>query len=165
MTDRAFWIHESADVDSEAQIGIGTKVWHRVHIREGVIIGDDCTIGKDVYIDHHVKIGSRCKIQNGAQLYFGLTILDDVFVGPGVTFTNDLFPRAFAAEWEVTQTVVLTGASIGANSTIVCGVTIGEYALVGAGSVITSDIEPFALVVGNPARQIGVVNVQGKRLK
>lgn len=150
-------IHKSADVSSAATIGKNTLVWNQAQIREGAIIGSDCIIGKDAYIDQDVKIGNRCKIQNGVSLYKGVEIDDDVFLGPHMTFTNDLVPRAFNQDWTITPTKVKKGASIGANATIVCGVTLGEYAMVGAGAVVVKDVEPHALVVGNPGKRIGWV--------
>lgn len=158
-------IHPSATVDDRASIGDGTRVWINVQIREGASIGRDCILSKDVYIDHEVSIGDRCKVQNSVSVYNGVTIEDEVFVGPNACFTNDRIPRAFLADWKVTPTLVKRGASIGANATIVCGVTIGEYAMVGAGSVVTRDVEPHALVVGNPAKVVGYVDREGNRLE
>lgn len=161
---RGVQFHESAEVSPVAQIGENTRIWNQVQVREGVQIGSDCIIGKDVYIDRDVKIGSRCKIQNGVSIFFGVEIEDDVFLGPHMTFTNDLVPRAFNKNWEVTPTLVKRGASIGANATVVCGVTIGEYAMVGAGAVVVKEVEPYSLVVGNPAKSIGWVCQCGHRL-
>ncbi len=158
------FFHTSANVSSSAIIGRGTKVWINVQIRENVVIGEDCIISKDVYIDHAVRIGNRCKVQNSVSVYNGVTIGDDVFVGPNVSFTNDKVPRAFNAEWKITPTFVETGASIGANSTIVCGVTIGEYAMVAAGSVVTKDVTPFTLVMGNPARPVAKIDKAGNKI-
>ncbi|GAX91982.1 acyltransferase [Effusibacillus lacus] len=158
-------IHESAEVAPTASVGENTAVWNQVQIREGAVIGGECSIGKDVYIDQGVRIGDRCKIQNGVSIYNGVIIEDDVFLGPHMTFTNDLVPRAFNTNWKITPTRVKKGASIGANATIVCGVTIGEYAMVGAGAVVTKDVAPFALVVGNPAKQIGWVCECGVRIE
>ena len=158
------FLHSSANVSSAATIGKGTKVWINVQIRENVVIGEDCIISKDVYIDHAVRIGNRCKIQNSVSVYNGVTIGDDVFVGPNVSFTNDKVPRAFNVDWKITPTFVETGSSIGANSTIVCGVTIGEYAMVAAGSVVTKNVEPYTLVMGNPARPMYKIDKNGNRL-
>lgn len=158
------YIHPSANVSDKASIGAGTKVWINVQIRENAHIGDDCILSKDVYIDHAVRIGSRCKIQNSVSVYNGVRIGDDVFVGPNVTFTNDRVPRAFNTEWRIAETSVEKGASLGANSTIVCGVTIGEYAMVAAGSVVTKDVPPFTLVMGNPARPAGRIDKMGNRI-
>ena len=130
----------------------------------GGYIGNNCNIGKNCYIDAGAIIGANVKIQNNVSVYHGVIIEDDVFVGPSAVFTNDFYPRAFSEDWEVYKTVVKKGASIGANATIVCGNTIGEYATVGAGSVVTKDVKPHALVVGNPARQIGWVCECGMKL-
>ena len=148
------FIHPTAEVSEAAAIGAGTKIWNQAQVREGAHIGEQCIISKNVYIDENVMIGSRVKIQNNVNVYHGVTIEDEVFLGPSMTFTNDMFPRAFNADWKVSETVVKRGASIGANATIRCGIIIGEYATVGAGSVVTKDVPPYALVVGNPARQI-----------
>jgi UDP-2-acetamido-3-amino-2,3-dideoxy-glucuronate N-acetyltransferase len=160
-----YYAHPTAVVESDA-IGEGTRIWHFAHIRNGSIIGKNCNIGKSVYIDSDVVIGSNVKIQNFVSVYRGVTIGDDVFIGPSATFTNDLYPRAFIWDEEhVIATYVERGASIGANSTIVCGNTIGEYAMIGAGSVIAGDIPPFALFFGNPARLKGYVCYCGRRLE
>ena len=158
------FIHETAEVSKGAKIGKGTKIWNQAQVREGAVIGERCIISKNVYIDENVHIGSRVKAQNNVNIYHGVTIEDDVFLGPSMTFTNDMFPRAFNADWKVSDTLVKKGASIGANATIRCGITIGEYAMAGAGSVVTKDVPGQALVVGNPARQIGWVCVCGARL-
>ena len=158
------FIHTSASVAEEASIGGGTKVWVNVQIRENAVIGSDCVISKDVYVDHSVRIGDRCKIQNSVSIYCGVTIGDDVFVGPNVVFTNDKYPRAFNSEWDRTPTFVERGASIGANATIVCGITIGEYAMVAAGSVVTRSVPSYTLVMGNPARPVAMVDKAGNRI-
>lgn len=156
--------HQTAIVESN-QIGDGSKIWHFAHIREGAIIGKNCNIGKNVYIDTGVKIGNNVKIQNFSSIYKGIEIDDDVFIGPAVIFTNDLYPRAFTwSEDRLVQTIVRKGASIGANTTIICGIIIGEYSMVGAGSVITRDVPSFGLVFGNPARLVGFVCYCGKKL-
>lgn len=157
------YIHDSAIVESGSNIGVGTKIWHFVHIREGATIGINTQIGKSCYIDSNVTIGDRCKIQNFVSLYNGVTLKDEVFVGPSAVFTNDMFPRAMAP-WEITPTLVENGVSIGANATIVCGVQLGEYSMIGAGSVVTKDTQPYSLVVGNPARAIGWVCRCGVRV-
>ncbi len=162
--DAAF-IHPTAEISPEASVGAGSKIWHYVQVREGARIGAECVLSKGVYIDTSVVIGDRVKIQNGVSVYQGVTVEDDVLIAANVAFTNDKFPRAFNADWSITPTLVKKGASIGANATIVCGVTIGEYAMVGAGSVVSRDVPPFALVVGNPARVIGAVNERGERVK
>jgi UDP-2-acetamido-3-amino-2,3-dideoxy-glucuronate N-acetyltransferase len=158
------YIHPTAHVSSDSQIGEGTKVWINVQIREGSEIGTDCIISKDVYIDHAVRIGDRCKIQNSVSVYSGVTIEDDVFVGPNVSFTNDKVPRAFNTEWKITPTVVRKGASIGANATIVCGVEVGEYAMIAAGAVVSKTVPNHALVLGNPAKIVAYVCRCGQRL-
>jgi UDP-2-acetamido-3-amino-2,3-dideoxy-glucuronate N-acetyltransferase len=158
------FIHASAVVSNEAIIGNGTKVWINVQIREQAEIGTNCIISKDVYIDHAVKIGHRCKIQNSVSVYNGVTMEDDVFVGPNVAFTNDKVPRAFNAEWKITPTLVKRGASIGANATILCGITIGQYAMIAAGSVVTKSVPDHSLVMGNPALVVGYVCQCGNRL-
>ena len=165
MTDESFYIHPTADVSPVAHISSGTRIWSQVQVREHAHIGEECNIGKGVYIGAHVRVGSRVKIQNYALVYEGVTLEDGVFVGPRVCFTNDLLPRAItpdgrlkgADDWQITPTLVKYGASIGAGSIILCGVTIGEFALIGAGSMVTRDIPPHALVFGNPARQHGYV--------
>jgi UDP-2-acetamido-3-amino-2,3-dideoxy-glucuronate N-acetyltransferase len=158
-------IHPSAIVDASATIGAGTKVWVNVQVREGARIGRDCILSKDVYIDRDVQVGDRCKIQNSVSIYHGVSIAEDVFVGPSACFTNDRVPRADNLEWQVSLTYVQRGASIGANATVICGLTIGEYAMVAAGSVVTRDVEPFTLVMGNPARPVGYVNKKGERVE
>lgn len=159
------FIHPTADISSSALIGEGTKVWINVQIRENAVVGENCILAKDVYIDLGVNIGDRCKIQNGVSVYSGVRLHDDVFVGPYVSFTNDRIPRAFNDTWEIIETVVENGASIGANATIICGVTIGEYAMVAAGSVVTRDVTPYTLVIGNPARPVSRIDRMGQRIK
>ncbi len=158
------FIHETAVVSAHATIGEGTKIWHYVHVREGAKIGKHCVLGKDVYVDHYVTIGDGVKIQNGVSVYHGVTLHDEVFVGPHVVFTNDLLPRSHHTTWRVVETVVEKGASIGANATIVCGVRLGEYCMIGAGTVVTKNVPPHALVVGNPSRIMGYVCTCGHRL-
>jgi len=158
------FIHETANVSPDANIGDGTKIWINSQVREYASIGSNCIISKDTYIDEYVTIGDRVKIQNGVSVYHGVTIEDDVFVGPNVTFTNDHVPRAFNSSWKLSETNVKKGASIGANATIVCGITIGEYAMIGAGSVVTKNVESHALVIGNPAKLVGYVCKCGGRL-
>lgn len=161
---KLFYAHPTAEINNNATIGKGTKIWNNVQVREDSHIGSECILAKDVYIDIDVKIGNRCKIQNSVSIYQGVTIEDDVFVGPNVSFTNDKVPRAFNSDWKITETLVKKGASLGANSTIICGITIGEYAMVAAGSVVTKDIPPFTLVVGNPAREVSKIDKSGNKL-
>ncbi len=166
MSDKhkRYFIHPTAIVEEGAEIGEGTRIWHFVHVRAGAKIGRNCNIGKGVYIDTGVEIGDRVKIQNFVSVYRGVKIEDDVFLGPHATLTNDLYPRSFNKDWKVVPTIIKRGASIGANATIVCGVTIGEYAMVGAGAVVTKDVPPHALVYGNPARVKGFVCFCGRPL-
>lgn len=167
------YIHPSADVAPDAVIGDDTKIWHLVQIRPGAQIGRECIFGRGVYVDAHVRIGNRVKVQNYVSIYEGVTIEDGVFVGPHVVFTNDKNPRAInpdgtlksGSDWVVSPTLIREGASLGANSTIVCGITIGRWAMVGAGSVVTKDVPDYGLVVGNPARLIGYVNEKGERVR
>ncbi|GHV90876.1 N-acetyltransferase [Spirochaetia bacterium] len=158
------FIHETANISPDAHIGEGTKIWINSQVRKHAHIGENCIISKDTYIDEHVVIGDRVKIQNGVSVYHGVTIEDDVFVGPNVTFTNDHVPRSFNTSWKISETIIKKGSSIGANATIVCGITIGEYAMIGAGSVVVKDVAPYTLVVGNPARQIAYICKCGGRL-
>jgi UDP-2-acetamido-3-amino-2,3-dideoxy-glucuronate N-acetyltransferase len=159
------FIHPTANVSEKANIGEGTKIWINSQIRENSSIGSNCIISKDTYIDFDVVIGNGCKIQNGVSVYHGVVIEDDVFVGPNAAFTNDFYPRAFSGDtWEVSNTLVKQGASIGANATIVCGHTLGKYCMVGAGSVVTKDVPDHALVVGNPAKVVGHVCKCGCKL-
>jgi acetyltransferase-like isoleucine patch superfamily enzyme len=161
----AIFKHPTAIVESN-DIGDGTKIWHFVHIREKAKIGRNCNIGKSVYIDAEVEIGDNVKIQNFVSIYRGVKIEDDVFIGPSVTFTNDLYPRAYIwSEQKIIPTLVKRGASIGAGSTILCGITIGEYALIGAGSVVTKNVPPFSLMYGNPARLKGFICYCSKKLE
>ena len=150
-------IHETAVVESGASLGSGTSVWHHTHIRSGATVGAGCTLGKNVYVDADVTIGDRCKIQNNVSVYQGVTIGNDVFVGPSAVFTNDLHPRASNPEWTITPTAVHDGVSIGANATVVCGVDLGEWCMIAAGSVVTRSVEAHQLVMGNPARPGGWV--------
>jgi acetyltransferase-like isoleucine patch superfamily enzyme len=166
-------IHPTADISPKARIGEGTKIWNQAQIRENAQIGVNCIISKNVYIDFDVKIGNNVKIQNNVSVYHGVTIEDGVFIGPHVCFTNDENPRAInpdeslkkSEDWEILKILVKKGASIGANSVILPGITIGEFALIGAGSVVTKDIPDYAIVVGNPSKQVGYVCKCGMRLE
>jgi acetyltransferase-like isoleucine patch superfamily enzyme len=157
----AVFVHPTADVEEGAEVGPGTKIWHLVHVRSTARIGAECNLGRNVYVDAGVSIGDRVKIQNNVSVYVGVTIEDEVFVGPCAVFTNDLRPRAQNPNWVITPTVVRRGASIGANATLVCGIEVGEYAMVAAGSVVTRDVRPYQLVAGNPARPLGWVDEEG----
>jgi acetyltransferase-like isoleucine patch superfamily enzyme len=166
------YIHPTADVHPDARIGAGTKIWAHAQVRENVEIGSECIFGRNVYVDFGVQIGSRVKIQNNVSVYHGVTLEDGIFVGPHVCFTNDLLPRAITPDgklkgvedWEVSPILIRYGASLGANSTIVPGVTVGSFALIGAGSVVTRDVPDHGLAYGNPARLHGYVCRCGRKL-
>lgn len=170
--ERRFFAHHTSDVSTQASIGENTKIWQYCQIREYAVIGHDCILGKGVYIDTRVRIGNNVKIQNSVSIYEGVTLEDGVFCGPHCVFTNDYRPRALnpdgtlksAEDWTITQTIVRVGASIGANATIVCGIIIGRWAMVGAGSVVTRDVPDYGLVYGNPARLQGFVCPCGEKL-
>jgi len=165
MIDKGCFIHPSAIVDDGATIGTGTKIWHFSHIMGTAQIGEGCTIGQNVYVDARVTIGDGVKIQNNVSVYQGVTIEDDVFLGPSVVFTNVINPRSFVErKHEFKPTLVKKGASIGANATIVCGIEMGEYCLIGAGSVVLKNVKPFAVMAGNPAQKIGWVSKTGVKL-
>jgi UDP-2-acetamido-3-amino-2,3-dideoxy-glucuronate N-acetyltransferase len=151
------YVHPTAIVEVGAVMADGVKVWHHCHVREGASIGSGTQLGKNVYVDAGVTIGARCKVQNNVSVYAGVSIADDVFVGPSVVFTNDLRPRAFDPDWTISPTAIGRGASLGANSTIVCGTTLHASCMVAAGSVVTRDVQDHALVRGNPARHVGWV--------
>ena len=158
-------IHNTALIDSGANIGLSTKIWHWVHVCSGAVIGEKCSLGQNVFVGNKVLIGNNVKIQNNVSVYDNVTIEDDVFCGPSMVFTNVINPRsAVSRKNEYRNTLVSKGATLGANCTIVCGVTIGKYAFVGAGSVVTKDIKDYALVVGVPATQIGWMSEFGERL-
>lgn len=157
MPDPCLQVHSTAIVENGAIIGENSSIWHHSHIRAGARIGSSCVLGKNVFVDSAAVVGDRVKIQNNVSMYNGVTIADDVFVGPSAVFTNDLVPRAFNADWTITNTTVQRGVSIGANATIVCGTTLGEYSMVAAGAVVTRDVQSHQLVAGNPARHLGWV--------
>ena len=160
-----YFAHETAVIDEGCEIGNGTKIWHFSHIMSGCIIGESCNIGQNVVISPLVRLGRNVKIQNNVSVYTGVICEDDVFLGPSMVFTNVINPRSHVnRKNEYAETIVRKGASIGANATVVCGNEIGEYALIGAGAVITKPVKPFALVVGNPAKQIGWVSENGHKL-
>lgn len=160
-----YFVHESSYVDEGCLIGKGTKIWHFSHVMAGCIIGEDCNIGQNVVISPAVVLGRNVKIQNNVSVYTGVCCEDDVFLGPSMVFTNVINPRSHVSrKAEYRRTLIRRGASIGANATIVCGHEIGEYALVGAGSVVTKDVPPYALMVGNPARRKGWVSRFGEKL-
>ncbi len=158
-------IHETAIVDEGAKIGVGTRIWHWTHICAGAEIGENCSLGQNVFVSNQVCIGNNCKIQNNVSIYDAITLEDDVFCGPSVVFTNVYNPRSeFPRKDEYRPTLVRQGATLGANCTIVCGVTIGKYAFIGAGAVINQDVPGYALMVGVPARQIGWISRHGESL-
>ena len=162
LVPASVFVHPSAEVEQGAHVGAGTRIWHLAHIRSTAHLGADCVIGRNVYIDADVVVGDLVKIQNNVSVYKGVTLEDEVFVGPCAVFTNDLRPRAQNPDWQIVPTVIRRGASIGANATIVCGVEVGSYAMVAAGSVVTKDVAPHQLVAGNPARPRGWVDERGE---
>jgi UDP-2-acetamido-3-amino-2,3-dideoxy-glucuronate N-acetyltransferase len=172
VIDSAARVHPSADLEADVTIGPGTTVWQRAQVREGARIGAECVIGRDVFIDTGVPIGDRVKIQNAALIYHGVTVEDGVFIGPNAILTNDRTPRAITAsgrlaradDWEVSPILLRTGAAIGAGAVVVAGTTVGRFAMVGAGAVVTRDVPDHALVAGNPARRLGWVCFCGRRL-
>lgn len=159
-------IHESSYVDAGAIIGAGTRIWHFCHVMSGAVIGERCSLGQNVVVMSGTRIGNNVKIQNNVSIYEGVTLQDDVFCGPSAVFTNVSNPRSHVSRrHEYRQTLVGRGASIGANATIVCGITLGEYAFIGAGAVVTSDVPAFALMIGVPARRVGWMCQCGGRLQ
>jgi len=163
---KEYFAHETAVIDEGCTIGQGTKIWHFSHVMKGAVIGECCNIGQNVVISPDVRLGRNVKVQNNVSIYTGVICEDDVFLGPSMVFTNIVNPRsAIIRKDSYVTTIVEKGASIGANSTIVCGHTIGSYAFIGAGAVVTKDVKPYALVVGNPARQTGWMSEYGHKLR
>lgn len=160
-----YFVHPTAIVEEGAKIGKGTKIWHFTHIMANAVLGENCNLGQNVMVAPEVVIGNNVKIQNNVSLYTGVTCEDDVFLGPSMVFTNITNPRSgVVRRGQYTKTLVKKGVSIGANATIVCGHDIGEYAFIGAGTVVTKEIPPYALIVGNPGKQIGWMSEYGHRL-
>jgi UDP-2-acetamido-3-amino-2,3-dideoxy-glucuronate N-acetyltransferase len=163
--EKEYFAHETAVLDEGCKIGKGTKIWHFSHIMSGSEIGDNCNIGQNVVISPGVRLGRNVKVQNNVSIYTGVICEDDVFLGPSMVFTNVINPRsAINRKDQYGSTIVGKGATIGANATIVCGIRIGQYSFVGAGAVVTKDVKPFALVIGNPARQTGWMSEYGHKL-
>jgi len=158
--------HPTAVIDEGAVIGNGTKIWHFSHIMSGATLGENCTIGQNVFIAPQIVLGNNVKVQNNVSVYTGVVCEDDVFLGPSCVFTNVINPRSLIPrKEEFRPTLVKKGATVGANATIICGVTIGEYAMIGAGAVVTKDVPDYALIAGNPGRQIGRVDKEGNTVK
>ncbi len=165
MENKNYFAHETAVIDNNCDIGDGTKIWHFSHIMSNSIIGNNCNIGQNVVISPQVELGNNVKVQNNVSIYTGVICEDDVFLGPSMVFTNIINPRsAVIRKSEYMKTTVKKGASIGANATIVCGNNIGKFAFIGAGAVVVKEIKPYALVVGNPSKQIGWISEFGHRL-
>lgn len=165
MSEKTYSVHHTACIDHDVAIGSGTKIWHFSHVMPGSVIGENCNVGQNVVIGPDAAVGNGCKIQNNVSVYKGVTLEDDVFCGPSMVFTNVFNPRANIRRMdEARPTLIKKGASLGANSTIVCGITVGRYAFVGAGAVVTRDVPDHALVFGNPARLRGWVCVCGEKL-
>ena len=162
---KPYFAHETAVIDSDCTIGKGTNIWHFSHIMSNCIIGENCNLGQNIVVSPEVVLGNNVKVQNNVSIYTGVICEDDVFLGPSMVFTNIINPRsAIKRKDQYSKTLVKRGVSIGANATIVCGITIGEFAFIGAGAVVLKDILPYALVVGNPSRQIGWISEYGHRL-
>ena len=162
---KPYFAHETAFIDSNCNIGKGTNIWHFSHVMSNCIIGENCNLGQNIVVSPEVVLGNNVKVQNNVSIYTGVICEDDVFLGPSMVFTNIINPRsAIKRKDQYSKTLVKRGVSIGANATIVCGITIGEFAFIGAGAVVLKDILPYALVVGNPSRQIGWISEYGHRL-
>ena len=157
-----YFCHESAHLEKNVSIGKDSKIWHECQLREDCVIGDDVSLGKGVFVDKGVKVGNGCRVQNGVSIYHGVKLAEWVFVGPNVTFTNDTSPRAGAKIWEATNTILKPGCSIGAGAIILSDLEIGSFAMVGAASIVTTDVEPFTLVFGVPAKVVSRICACGK---
>lgn len=165
MSEKEYFAHETAVIDEDCQIGHGTKIWHFTHVMTGAIIGEKCNLGQNVVVSTDVILGQNVKVQNNVSIYTGVICEDDVFLGPSMVFTNIINPRsAVIRRDQYARTIVRKGASIGANATIICGHEIGEFSFIGAGSVVTKNVKPYSLVVGNPARHAGWMSEYGHRL-
>jgi len=166
--NKDIFVHESSFIDENVQIGKGTKIWHFSHIQSGAVIGEGCILGQNVNVGNNVRMGNYCKIQNNVSIYEGVELEDYVFCGPSMVFTNIRLPRSEFPQAEskyYEKTLIKKSASIGANATIICGVTIGKYSLIGSGAVVTKDVPDFSLVVGNPSRIVGLIDKKGNRVK
>ena len=155
---KGVYVHPTSIIDKTVKIGKDTKIWHFVHVREGAVIGKNCVLGHSVYVGKNVKIGNNVKLENRATIYQGVELEDDVFIGPHVTFTNDLYPRSSNHDWQIMKTLVKKGASIGAGTIVLCGIVIGEHAMIGAGSLVTMDIPSHTLAYGNPAKIVKLID-------
>ena len=165
MNDKGFFAHETAVVDDGCEIGKGTRIWHFSHVMSGARLGENCNLGQNVLVSDDVILGNNVKVQNNVSIYTGVICEDDVFLGPSMVFTNIVNPRsAVVRKGAYVKTLVGKGASIGANATIICGNTLGEFCFIGAGAVVTKDVPPYALVVGNPGKQVGWMSEYGHRL-
>jgi UDP-2-acetamido-3-amino-2,3-dideoxy-glucuronate N-acetyltransferase len=165
MDDKGYFAHETAVVDDGCEIGKGTRIWHFSHVMSGARLGENCNLGQNVLVSDDVILGNNVKVQNNVSIYTGVICEDDVFLGPSMVFTNIVNPRsAIVRKGAYVKTLVCKGASIGANATIICGNTLGPYCFIGAGAVVTKDVPPYALIVGNPGKQVGWMSEYGHRL-